>query len=78
MIDEIKTNDGELFWEISESVITKKQKMGTTKEFTLYTIVGRDNLGPIDIKRRYREFLLLRDILYSRYPGLMVPPMPGK
>ena len=48
------------------------------KEFTVYFIRGRDNLGQIDIQRRYREFLFLRDMLYSRYPGLMIPPMPSK
>ena len=50
----------------------------TGKEYTVYFVIGRDNLGQINIQRRYREFLFLRDMLYSRYPGLMIPPMPGK
>ena len=28
--------------------------------------------------RRYKEFLLLREMLFSRYPGLVIPPMPPK
>jgi len=48
------------------------------KEFVEYEIHGSDSIGSIDIKRRYSEFLLLRDMLYARYPGLMIPPMPMK
>jgi sorting nexin-1/2 len=40
--------------------------------------VGRDSLGPIDILRRYSEFLMLKDMLFSRYPGIVIPPIPSK
>ena len=74
LIDDIQTNDGNLFMEIVAHEVKKKGG----KEHTVYFIKGRDNLGLIDIQRRYREMLFLRDMLYSRYPGLMIPPMPGK
>ena len=48
------------------------------KSYTQYHIVGRDSLGPIDILRRYSEFLMLRDMLFSRYPGIVIPPVPSK
>jgi hypothetical protein len=74
LIEDIQTNDGNLFLEIVAHEVRKK----SGKEHTVYIIKGRDNLGMIDIQRRYREMLFLRDMLYSRYPGLMIPPMPGK
>ena len=46
--------------------------------YTTYRIQGKDSLGEIDIERRYREFLLFRGFLFQRYPGLYVPPIPGK
>ena len=74
MIDDILTNDGKLFLEISGKEMAKKKG----KEYVVYDIFGKDSLGDISIKRRYSEFLLLRDMLYARYPGLMIPPMPQK
>lgn len=35
-------------------------------------------MGEVDIFRRYREFLQFKDILFSRYPGLVIPPIPPK
>lgn len=74
LIEDIQTNDGNLFIEIERHELRKQG----SSEYTVYHVRGRDNLGPIEIQRRYREFLFLRDMLYSRYPGLMIPPMPGK
>ena len=34
--------------------------------------------GEIDIVRRYSEFLLFYECLFSRYPGLYIPPVPSK
>jgi len=28
--------------------------------------------------RRYKEFYLLREMLFSRYPGILIPPIPSK
>ena len=35
-------------------------------------------MGDIDVVRRFSEFLLFYEILFSRYPGLYIPPVPGK
>ena len=35
-------------------------------------------MGDIDVTRRYSEFLMFYDMLFSRYPGLYIPPVPGK
>ena len=45
---------------------------------TVYTIVGWDSLGDINIKRRFKEFFLFREVLFKRYPGLYIPPIPPK
>ena len=74
LIDDVQVNDGNLMLEIDGNELRKKNG----KEYTVYFVKGRDNLGPINIQRRYREFLFLRDMLYSRYPGLVIPPMPNK
>jgi hypothetical protein len=39
---------------------------------------GQDSLGEIDVFRRYREFFCFREILFQRYPGLVIPPVPPK
>jgi len=44
----------------------------------VYTVYGEDNHGRFEIQRRYNEFFLLRQVLYQRYPGLYVPPVPKK
>jgi sorting nexin-1/2 len=44
----------------------------------MYHIEGNDSLGPIDCLRRFNEFIILRDMLYSRYPGIYIPPIPNK
>lgn len=48
------------------------------KKHTQYHIKGFDSLGDIDIFRRYREFDCFREILFKRYPGLWIPPLPIK
>lgn len=44
----------------------------------MYHIVGRDCLGPVDILRRFKDFNIFREMLFSRYPGLCIPPIPQK
>jgi hypothetical protein len=44
----------------------------------VYTIFGEDSQGRFEIQRRFREFYLLRNVLYQRHPGLYVPPTPPK
>ena len=74
IIDTIQCNDGVMSIEITS---VETQGSGTSKH-TSYHVQGRDSLGDIDVFRRYREFLQFRDILFSRYPGLVIPPIPPK
>ena len=72
LIDDIKVNDGNLTLEIVNSELKK----GGYKSHIVYSIHGIDNIGKIDIIRRDSEFYLLREMLFSRYPGILIPPMP--
>ena len=45
LIDEIQTNDGNLFLEIEGHELRKK----TGKEYTVYLIRGRDNISGINV-----------------------------
>lgn len=45
---------------------------------TTYRIKGHDSLGDIDVTRRYKEFFLFREVMYQRYPGIFIPPIPPK
>jgi hypothetical protein len=49
-----------------------------TNKHTEYHVKGSDSLGEVDVFRRYREFLQFKDILFGRYPGLVIPPIPPK
>ena len=44
----------------------------------VYKVRGKDHLGEVDILRRFREFDQLRKVLYSRFLGLYIPPIPEK
>lgn len=71
---DIKTNDGLMKVEI----ISSESKGLGMKKHTEYLIKGNDSLGEINCYRRYSEFLIFREYLYSRYPGLFIPPVPTK
>ena len=43
-----------------------------------YTVFGFDKLGKFEIFRRYSDFAVLREIFVERWPGLYIPPLPGK
>ena len=73
-LHDIKTNDGLMKLEITGH----ETKGSGMKKHTVYLIKGHDSLGEIDCFRRYSEFLIFRDFLYSRYPGLYIPPIPTK
>ena len=73
-IDDIKCNDGNMWITINAANSSKENGKG----HTVYDIVGKDSVGDINIIRRYREFLLLHDLLFARYPGLYIPPIPAK
>lgn len=41
-------------------------------------MTGRDSLGDIDCQRRFQNFYDFRVMLVNRFPGLYIPPVPGK
>lgn len=43
-----------------------------------YKVKGRDYIGEFEVNRRFREFDTFRKVLYSRFLGLYVPPIPPK
>jgi hypothetical protein len=43
-----------------------------------YLVTGSDPHGDFNIRRRYREFLLLRNKLVERFIGMYIPPIPSK
>jgi sorting nexin-1/2 len=43
-----------------------------------YTVTGTDSQGPIEIQRRYNEFLALQNSLNTQWPGCYVPAIPEK
>lgn len=46
--------------------------------FVTYLIGGTDPRGEFNIRRRFREFLLLRNKLVERFIGIYIPPIPSK
>ncbi|KAM3146832.1 hypothetical protein pb186bvf_000986 [Paramecium bursaria] len=45
---------------------------------TLYNIKGKDNNGVIDVQRRFKDFVALREILVHKWPGCYIPGLPGR
>ena len=64
--------------EIEIEVSEPQKKAYATGSFHVYKVKGKDNLGEFEVFRRFREFDLLRKVLYSRFLGLYVPPIPEK
>lgn len=59
-------------------VLEPTVKSGTASKHTVYKVRGKDHLGEFEVMRRFREFDHLRRVLYSRFLGLYVPPIPEK
>ena len=53
-------------------------KGGAAAKHHVYKIRGSDHLGMLEIFRRFSNFYELREILFSRFLGLYVPPIPEK
>lgn len=54
---------------------TKKDAL---RKYVVYCIKGIDQKGEYEVYRRYSEFLLLRNEMVARWPGLYIPPIPPK
>lgn len=50
---------------------------GATKHHA-YKVRGSDYLGEVDCVRRYKEFNYLREVFFTRFPGLYIPALPPK
>lgn len=46
--------------------------------YTLYIVEGRYNEKSFTVERKYRDFLMLREILANNWPGFFIPPIPPK
>ena len=64
--------------EISISVDEPIKNESETFGFFTYSIVGVDMHGVFAIRRRYRDFDLLRRKLSQRWLGIYIPPISGK
>jgi len=53
-------------------------KADTIGSHHLYKIKGSDHQGEFEVFRRFKQFDLLRRILFSRFLGLYVPSLPEK
>lgn len=53
-------------------------KSGAASKHHVYKVRGRDHVGEFEVQRRFKEFDKLRKVLYSRFLGLYVPPIPEK
>ena len=53
----------------------EKSKHG---DFIVYTVLGMDRKGRLELQRRYSDFEVLRAAFVERWPGLYVPPIPQK
>jgi sorting nexin-1/2 len=68
------SNPGLIILEVGLPKLTKS----TFKDYHEYPVTGRDSIDEIDVFRRYSAFEKFRNCLVTRYPGLYIPPIPGK
>jgi len=59
-------------------VVETKVQNDTIGKHHLYKIKGSDHLGEFEVYRRYKQFHMLRNVLFTRFMGLYVPPIPEK
>ena len=59
-------------------VCDPKVQNDTIGKHHLYKVRGSDHLGEFEVYRRYKQFHLLRQVLFNRFMGLYVPPIPEK
>jgi len=53
-------------------------KGGTAAKHHVYKVIGVDSQGMIEIFRRFSHFYELRNLMFSRFLGLYIPPIPQK
>ena len=55
-----------------------EEKGSWNSKFTVYVIEGHDSVGAVEVARRYSEFHMFHEKLSTRYPGMLIPPVPPK
>lgn len=53
-------------------------KADTIGKHHIFKVKGRDHQGDFEVMRRFKQFDLLRNVLFARFLGLYVPPIPEK
>jgi PX domain len=53
-------------------------KADTIGKHHVFKVKGRDHQGDFEVFRRFKQFDLLRKVLFARFLGLYVPPIPEK
>jgi len=71
---ELKPNANGIAIAITENY-NKEERL--TKH-TVYVIKGFDDQGVLEVSRRYSDFVKVRGVLVSRWPGCYIPPLPTK
>lgn len=56
----------------------QRTELGGAAKHNVYRIHGQDDMGEIDVTRRYSDFVVLKQHMTSRWPGIYVPSLPEK
>jgi len=63
---------------ININIIRNYAKKGAFSDYMVYVIEGHDDKGSFEIARRYSDFVKLRDVMDTRWPGRYIPNPPQK
>ena len=63
---------------IDISVSNPQIKSSTFGKHIVYTISGKDSIGDFYVQRRYKEFLALKKLYFSEWPGCCISYLPPK
>lgn len=58
--------------------VDSPELMGGASKHHSYHIHGSDDIGEIDVWRRYSDFLIFKQHMANRWPGIYVPSLPEK
>lgn len=64
--------------QISVTVGPPELKATAASKHHEYRVSGTDGLGEFDTMRRYSDFLILKQHLQAKWPGLYIPSLPEK
>lgn len=55
-----------------------RTEMGGASKHHEYRIYGNDELSEFDVWRRYSDFVILKQHMMARWPGIYIPSLPEK